>query len=132
MYDETTEEMNVLRFQSAQGYQEMPLDTVKGVNFSPIGSVPEQFQGISEGPAEAISLLQLIDFGHPFDTEDKPAAVLVGQLTVTFETEGQGERTRTFNVLGYSMLQDTSFPTTYYWASPNLRSSLQGRPESAY
>jgi len=123
---ERSREMQTLRIQATDGgYEEIPLGAVRSVNFTPIGSVPAQSGVVSLKGTDAGTFLQTIDFERPFVTMDKPASILMGQLTVIYESDTREERIRSFRVLGHSLLQDACFPKTYYYASPSLHSELQ-------
>jgi hypothetical protein len=121
---EFTKEMHTLHVQSAEGHEEVKLSSIKRVNFTPIGSAPLAGTAATLEGKEAQELLQFIDFANPFVTEDKPGAILVGLLSITYETKAKTEETRAFRVLAYSLLQDVCFPTTYYYISKQLRNKL--------
>ena len=122
---EGSKNMDTLKLQSAEGYEDIGLGAVKSVSYMPIGSLPEQISGVSLSGQGATSLLQHIDLANPFVTEDKPGAILVGQLTVTYENQSKEKQIRAFRLLAYSLLEDTLFPNTYYYVSKELRSALQ-------
>jgi len=122
---EINRDMTSLRLRTVAGYEDLSFDRVVSVNFTPIGSIAEQSQAIRAEAGYVAKLLQLIDFANPFVTEDKPGAILVGQLTITYKAKKGQEHSRTFRVLGYSLLQDVCFPTTYYYAANELSRELQ-------
>lgn len=124
MYD-VNKDMNTLSIMLADGFQNIDLNNIRSATYSPIGGLPMRRRAFTLAGREAIDLLQTVDFANPFVTEDKPASVLVGQLTLTFEVAPKEEHTRAFRVLGYSLVQDACFPTTYYYASQALRRLLE-------
>lgn len=123
---EARRDMSTLKLRSAEGHEDVALSAVQSVNFTPVGTVPQKFKAITAAVDDATKILQEIDFASPFVTEDKPGAILVGLLTITFESKTKERHIRSFRVLSYSLLQDACFPTTYYYASNRLRSVLTG------
>lgn len=117
--------INVLRLATGgEEFDEVPIGQVKSVNFTPLGSV-EMGKALRAERAGARSLLSTVDFENPFVTEDVPASILIGLLTITMEHKGAAEHTRTFRVLNHSLLQDVAYPNTYYYTSSvDLASAL--------
>ena len=119
------DEMKTLRLRSPDGFDEVAVDSIESVNYTPIGIFAQEFQAINAEKADVSALLSQIDFTNPLVTTDKPGAILVGQLVITYGTDRGDRFCRTLRVLGYSLLQDTCFPDTYYHASSALRKELQ-------
>ncbi len=117
--------INVLRLASGgEEFDEVPVSHVKAVNFTPVGNV-EMGKALHAEKADAKSLLSTVDFEKLFVTEDVPASILSGLLTITMEHKGVDQHMRTFRVLGHSLLQDVAHPNTYYYTSSiDLASAL--------
>ena len=128
MYSEEKEPLQVMRLASHdENFEEVRPDQITSVQFTPVGS----FAGLSDvnavraERADALSILQRTDLENPFATEDKPGAIHVGMLNVSYGASGQEEYTRTFKVLGSSLIQDVTYPNTYYYASQELQQLLR-------
>lgn len=129
MYSEEKEPLQMMRLASHdENFEEVRPDQITSVQFTPVGS----FAGLSNANAvraeraDALSILQRIDLENPFVTEDKPGSIHVGMLNVSYGASGdQGEHTRTFKVLGSSLIQDVTYPNTYYYASQELQQLLR-------
>ena len=124
LYEGTTD-IQSIKIRTAEDNREIPLDSIVAVSFTPIGSLPERYSAINVRGPDANALLGLIDFENPIITDDKLCSILVGQFVITFEFQGK-THSRAFRVLGYSVLQDTCFPNTYYYTSSKLRKVLTG------
>lgn len=128
MYSEEQEPLQVMRLASHdEDFEKVGPDRITSVEFTPIGS----FSGVSDVKAvraeraDALSILQRIDLENPFVTEDKPGSIHVGMLNVSYGASGdQEEHTRIFRVLGSSLIQDVTYPNTYYYASQELQQLL--------
>lgn len=128
MYSEEQEPLQVMRLASHdEDFEKVEPDQITSVEFTPIGS----FSGVSDVKAvraeraDALSILQRIDLENPFVTEDKPGSIHVGMLNVSYGASGdQEEHTRIFRVLGSSLIQDVTYPNTYYYASQELQQLL--------
>ena len=129
VYSEEKEPLQMMRLASHdENFEEVRPDRITSVQFTPIGS----FAGVSDvnavraERADALSILQRIDLENPFVTEDKPGSIHVGMLNVSYGTSGdQEEHTRSFRVLGSSLIQDVTYPNTYYYASQELQQLLR-------
>lgn len=129
MYSEEKEPLQMMRLASHdESFEEVGPDQIRSVQFTPVGT----FTGVSDvnavraEKADALSILQRIDLENPFVTEDKPGSIHVGMLSVTYVASGdQEEHTRTFKVLGSSLIQDLIYPNTYYYASQELQQLLR-------
>jgi hypothetical protein len=129
MYSDEAEPLQVMRLAShGEEFEDVKPDHIISVHFSPVGS----FAGVSDirtmraERADALSVLQRIDLENPFVTEDKPGAIHVGMLNVSYGVSGShDEHIRTFKVLGSSLLQDATYPNTYYYASQELQQLLR-------
>ncbi len=129
MYSEEQEALQVMRLASHdENFEEVRPDRITSVQFTPVGS----FAGVSgisavrAERADALSILQRIDLENPFVTEDKPGSIHVGMLNVSYGASGdQEEYTRIFRVLGSSLIQDVTYPNTYYYASQELQQLLR-------
>jgi hypothetical protein len=129
MYSEEKEPLQMMRLASHdENLEEVRPDQIRSVQFTPVGS----FAGVSDvnamraERADALSILQRIDLENPFVTEDKPGSIHVGMLNVSYGTSGdQEEHIRSFRVLGSSLIQDVTYPNTYYYASQELQQLLR-------
>ncbi|WP_439542170.1 DUF4347 domain-containing protein [Hyphomicrobium sp.] len=119
-------EMTVFHLPTPDGVEEIPATDIRAVNFTPVGNLPHSPTAFSARGGQALSIVELVDFAHPLVTNDKPGAILVGILTITYEVKNE-ERMVSFRVLAYSLLQDIRFPNTYYNASSKLIEFLQKR-----
>ena len=115
--------MNSLRVASHQGFKDMPVSQVTSVKFTPIGNSPAA-KAVHAEKSDAAEMLALIDFEKPFVTDAVPGSIIIGTITITSETADKELQVRSFSVLGASLLQDTAFPNTYYYTSPELYKRL--------
>lgn len=131
MYSEEQEPLQFMCLASQdEDFEKVGPDQITSVEFTPIGS----FSGVSgvsdvkavrAERADALSILQRIDLENPFVTEDKPGSIHVGMVKVSYAASGdQEERTRFFRMLGSSLIQDVTYPNTYYYASQGLQQLL--------
>ncbi len=109
---------------SGTDFQNIPAEYVIAVRFTPEGAMSSSYSAISAEGSDAWALLQHIDFENPFITEAMPGSIITGTLTVTFSANGNQQETRTFRLLGVSLVQDVAFPNTYYYASEELQNLL--------
>jgi hypothetical protein len=129
MYSEEREPLQVMRLASHnEDFEEVKPNQITSVQFTPVGS----FSGVANRTvvraekSDALSVLQRIDLENPFITEDKPGSIHVGMLNVSYGAAGSREEfTRTFRVLGSSLIQDVVYPNTYYYASQELQQILR-------
>jgi hypothetical protein len=116
--------IEVLRLRSPDGYQEVPVQAIMSVNFTPVSNLPEIPKAfILRGP-EAEAILKTIDFAKPVVIRHGLLSIRTGQLTIMFESR-KGPECRVFYILGYRLLQDACFSQTYYYASRRLERVLR-------
>jgi hypothetical protein len=124
MYGEAAEPLQVMRLSdNGEELAEVQPDAIRSVHFTPVGNYPtiSDVKSMRAERGDALSILQRIDLENPFVTEDKPGSALVGMLNVTYGISGSEDlHTRTFKVLGSSLLQDATYPNTYYYTSNEL------------
>jgi hypothetical protein len=129
MYSQEQEPLQMMCLASHdEDFEKVGPDQITSVEFTPIGSFADVFdlKAVRVERADALSILQRIDLENPFVTEDKPGSVQVGMLNVSYGVSGsQEEHTRTFKVLGSSLIQDIAYPNTYYYASQELQQLLR-------
>lgn len=129
MYSEEQEPLQVMRLASQdEDFEKVGPDQITSVEFTPIGSFSDvsDVNAVRAERADALSILQRIDLENPFVTEDKPGSIHVGMLNVSYGASGaQEEHTRIFRVLGSSLIQDVTYPNTYYYASQELQQFLR-------
>jgi hypothetical protein len=110
---------------SGTDFQNIPAEDVIAVSFMPEGAMSSSYSAISAEGSDALTLLQHIDFENPFITEAMPGSIMTGTLTVTYSANGNTQETRTFRLLGTSLVQDVTYPNTYYNASESLQRILE-------
>lgn len=115
--------MKTLRIASHQGFKDIPVTQVTSVHFTPVGDFPNA-KAVHAEKNDAAEMIALVDFEKPFVVDAVPGSIIVGTLTITSETTDKELHVRSFNVLGASLLQDATFPNTYYNASPELYNRL--------
>lgn len=129
MYSEEQEPLQVMRLALHDGdFEKVGPEQITSVEFTPIGSISDVsgVNAVRAEKADALSILQRIDLENPFVTEDKPGSIHVGMLKVSYGASGdQEEHTRFFRVLGSSLIQDVTYPNTYYYASQGLQQLLR-------
>lgn len=116
----------LMRLASNSHHQQViPAANILSARFTPEGGMSEWYAAISVQGAEALTLLQHIDFATPVTTDAKPGGILTGTLTVTYTDGDNRQKTRDFKLLGASLLQDSVYPNTYYHASERLQKCLE-------
>lgn len=110
---------------SGTDFQNIPAENVIAVCFMPEGAMSSSYSAISAEGSDALTLLQHIDFESPLITEAKPGSIITGTLTITYSANGNTQETRTFRLLGVSLVQDVTYPNTYYNASESLQRILE-------
>jgi hypothetical protein len=117
-----------LRLASPEGgFQSIPWTRIQAVHFKPAGGMADVYDSVSAKEEAAQTLLRQIDFQHPLTTDAKPGAIITGTLTVLYTRADKQQDTRTFRLLGTTLLQDTSQPRVYYHASAGLQTCLEKR-----
>ena len=101
-------------------YQEIPSPKITAMQFTPEQGMSGWYRPVSTHGQDAARLVQLIDFENPQQTEAKPGAVITGIVKMTYSTSTGQQETRSFRLLGSSLLQDTEFPNIYYQATEEL------------
>ncbi|MGB5636673.1 MAG: hypothetical protein WBM86_28375 [Waterburya sp.] len=110
---------------SGTEFQNIPAEHVIAVRFMPEGAMSSFYSAISAEGSDTLALLQHIDFENPFITEAIPGSIITGTFTVTYSANGNTQETRTFRLLGASLVQDVTYPNTYYNASEDLQRILK-------
>ncbi len=110
---------------SGTDFQNIPVEHVITVSFMPEGVMSSSYSAISAEGSNALTLLQHIDFENPFITAAKPGSIITGILTITYSVNSNAQEMRTFRLLGASLVQDVTYPNTYYNASENLQRILE-------
>jgi|694.fasta_scaffold41567_1 hypothetical protein len=101
------------------GFEEFSIDQVVALRLSSCDLSSDAVSSIHfEGP-EIREAIGLVDFNHPFSTKARPASIMIGRLKISYYTDDV-LTTRTFRVLGPSLIQDELFQDVFYHASPAL------------
>jgi hypothetical protein len=117
---------NMPRLASSESdFQNIPVEKVIAIRFMPEGTLSGVYRTISAEGSDALALLQHIDFEKPFITEALPGSIVTGTLTITYLANGNTQETRTFRLLGTSLVQDVIYPHTYYNVSESCQSFLE-------
>lgn len=106
-------------------YQDIPSPKITAMQFTPEQGMRGWYRPVSTHGLDAEKLVQLIDFKNPQQTDAKPGAVITGIVKMTYSTSTGQQETRTFRLLGSSLLQDTAFPNVYYQATEELGRCLR-------
>jgi hypothetical protein len=129
MYAEASEPLQLMRLAANdEDFEEVSPERITAAEFTPVGSYAGQagIRAVRAEKADALSILQRVDFENPFVTEDKPGSIVVGTLNVAYGgAKGKAEGTRMFRVLGSSLVQDVTYPNTYYYAALELPGLLR-------
>jgi hypothetical protein len=112
--------LEILRLRIGETYQDIPIDAVKQINFSPCGVLPRVYRALTLTNHDIKPLVQWIDFASPMSLYDKPLSILIGLLTITFEYEEE-LFVRAFRVLGELLIQDVCSPNIYYYTSRKMQ-----------
>jgi hypothetical protein len=115
----------MLRLTNGTDFQNILAEHVIAIRFIPEGTMSSFYRTISAEGSGSLTLLQHIDFENPFITEALPGSIITGTLTITYLANDNTQETRTFRLLGTSLVQDVTYPHTYYNASEGLQSFLE-------
>ncbi len=107
------------------GYQKVPFDRVTSVSFSPLGSIVKRAPACNMTGNDKSDVLDMIDFASPILTADKPGGIMTGELVIHFEDDQGNPGSRTFHLIGQTLVRDAAFPNIYYNASLDLLNTLQ-------
>ena len=120
----TTESLHDIRLAvEATRFVEISSEKVLNVQLMAVESSELGISAVALEGVEIQEVLRLVDFSHPLVTQARPTAIMTGQLKVSYVAEG-GIRTRTFRVLGPSIIQDEEFEDIFYFTSPGLNNMI--------
>jgi hypothetical protein len=105
---------------SENAYQEIPSPNITAIQFTPAQGMSGWYRSVSSQGRDAAKITELIDFENPQATDAKPGAVITGILKISYSTSTGQQESRSFRLLGSSLLQDTAFPNIYYQASEDF------------
>ncbi|MFN7900207.1 MAG: hypothetical protein ACK5N0_11195 [Synechococcaceae cyanobacterium] len=105
---------------SEDAYQEIPAPNITAMQFTPAPGMKGWYRSVSSQGRDAAKITELIDFENPQATDAKPGGVITGIFKATYSTSTGQQESRSFRLLGSSLLQDTAFPNIYYQASEEL------------
>ena len=115
-----TPPIKIMRFAlGASGFEDISIDQVSRIQLVSVESSCGELNRLDIEGNEVHGILDLIDFGSPIVTKARPAAIQTGLLKITYLADDSA-LTRTFRVLGPSIIQDEDFQDVFYSVSPAL------------
>ena len=94
------------------------------VTFFTLDAQGEKSQAFRLADNDARQFLQLVNFATPLKPGGLPGALVTGILAITFTEDRGAASERQFCIYNNELLQDLSFPDTYYRAAPEFASAV--------